>query len=219
MKIISRPFPIDKEIILDPGKTIMSKTDEKGIIEYANEYFMEISRYKEWELMGQPHSIIRHPDMPRVVFQLLWDRLHEGKNINPIVKNLAKDGSYYWVIADFETKYNDEGEIIAHYSRRKSVPHEIKPEIEKLYKSLVAIEKNGGMEASKAYFGGFLEDLGMSFDAYILSLIGLSKEELHAYMYAEIPSDGEILDTDQNLADDFIKKNVKKKGFIKKIFG
>ncbi len=62
---LTKPTPIEKEIKLDPSRMIMSKTDPKGIIEYANDYFMEISGYEEYELMGQPHNIIRHPDMPR----------------------------------------------------------------------------------------------------------------------------------------------------------
>ncbi|MEJ2469266.1 MAG: PAS domain S-box protein, partial [Campylobacterales bacterium] len=68
------PQPVDEEIKLDPKKYIVSKTDPKGIIEYGNDYFVEISGYKESELIGQPHNIIRHPDMPKVVFKLMWDR-------------------------------------------------------------------------------------------------------------------------------------------------
>ncbi len=108
MTSFKRPNPIDNEILLDEKKIIMSKTDERGIIEYANDYFMHICGYDVWELMGEPHNVIRHPDMPKVVFKLLWDRLHKGKNIHTLVKNLAKDGSYYWVITNFDTHYNEE---------------------------------------------------------------------------------------------------------------
>jgi len=216
MKLIKRPVPIEKEIPLDPFQTIMSKTDEKGIIEFANDYFMQISGYKEWELMGQPHNVIRHPDMPKIMFKILWDRLYEGKNIHAVVKNLAKDGSYYWVVTDFQTKYDNDGKIIAHYSRRKAVPDEVKEFFNNLYKKLVMIEETGGMEASGAYLNGLLEDAGMEYDEFILSLFKLNKKDFMAYMTAQI--DDNQLYGEVSTAEQAIKKT-KKKGFISRIFG
>jgi len=101
--------PIDEQIQLDSSKTSMSKTDPEGIIEYANEAFMNVCGFSKSELMGQPHSIVRHPDMPKVVFKLMWERLHKGKGIYAIVKNLTKDGRYYWVIAKISSKFDKEG--------------------------------------------------------------------------------------------------------------
>jgi PAS domain S-box-containing protein len=173
---------VNSKRTLNPEKTIMSKTNEKGIIEYANEYFMEISGYNEGELMGRAHNIIRHPDMPRVIFKLLWDRLKNGKNIHAIVKNLAKDGRYYWVITNFETKYDENGEIIAHYSRRKMAPTPAVLKIERLYHVLLEIEKHGdGMKASEKYFSGMLEDIGMDYDQWILSVLNTTPKELEKY--------------------------------------
>lgn len=172
---------IDKEINLDPSKTIMSKTDARGIIEYANDYFMEISGYEEYELMGQPHNIIRHPDMPQVIFKLLWERLNKGENIHAFVKNLTKDGRYYWVLTNFETKYNEEGEIISHYSRRKAAPKNTIYTVEKLYKTLRSIELNQGIHVAENYFNGLLEEKGMTYDAFILSILGVEENSLNAY--------------------------------------
>jgi len=216
MKLIIKPVPIEKEIPLDPFRTIMSKTDKKGIIEFANDYFMEISGYKEWELMGQPHNVIRHPDMPKIIFKMLWDRLYEGKNIHAVVKNLAKDGSYYWVVTDFQTKYNDDGDIIAYYSRRKAVPESVKNYFSDLYKKLKKIEESGGMEASGAYLKALLEDAGMSYDEFILDVFNLSEKELKAYMTAQI-SDSQ-LDSELITPEDAIQKTTKKKGFLSKLF-
>jgi len=78
---------------------ILSETDEKGIILYANELFCEIAGYKEEELLGQPHNIIRHPDMPRIAFKGLWDVIPTKGFWTGYVKNLRKDGGYYWVYA------------------------------------------------------------------------------------------------------------------------
>lgn len=78
---------------------ILSETDEKGIILYANDLFCEIAAYQEEELIGQPHNIVRHPDMPKVAFKGLWDDIRTKGFWNGIVKNLRKDGGYYWVYA------------------------------------------------------------------------------------------------------------------------
>jgi PAS domain S-box-containing protein len=172
---------IDKEINLDPSKTIMSKTDARGIIEYANDYFMEISGYEEYELMGQPHNIIRHPDMPQVVFKLLWDRLNRGENIHAFVKNLAKDGRYYWVLTNFETKYNEEGIIISRYSRRKAAPKNALYTIEKLYRTLRAIELKQGMKTAENYLNGLLEEKRMTYDTFILSVLGVDAAAMESY--------------------------------------
>ncbi len=220
MKIIKRPYPIDKEIPLDPYKTIMSKTDGKGIIEFANDYFMEISGYKEWELMGQPHNVIRHPDMPKVIFKILWERLEQGKNIHAVVKNLAKDGRYYWVITDFKTTYDEYGAPLAHYSRRKAIPENVKVFFEDLYQKLCKIEEAGGMEASRAYLSGLLEDAGLSYDEFILHLFDLSEKDLMSYLTAQI-NDKLLYGETQNTltAEDAIHKTKKKRGFLKKLFG
>lgn len=191
-----------KEIKLDPARTIMSKTDKKGIIEYANDYFMEISGYEEYELMGQPHNIIRHPDMPKVIFKELWARLNKGENINAFVKNQAKNGDYYWVLTSFETKYNEEGEIISHYARRKAAPGNAIYQVEKLYKTLVAIEKNQSVNVSERYFTGMLEEKNMNYDAFILSILGIDQKTLATYF-----SSGEKK-----------KASPKKRGLFKKMF-
>ncbi len=212
-----RPVPVNEEIKLDPYKTIMSKTDKKGIIEYANDYFMEISGYKEWELMGQPHNILRHPDMPKIVFKLLWDKLKYGEPMIAVVKNLAKDGRYYWVVADFISKTDNEGNVIAHYARRKAVPDEVKKEISEIYEVLLNIEKNRGMEASGAYLEGYLEDRGLTYEELIYQLFGLSKDQLHGYMTSEI-SDDSLQGGGEVSIENAIKKTAKKKGLFKKLF-
>jgi len=181
MKKFERPIPIDNEIKLDPSRIIMSKTDARGVIEFANDYFMSICGYKEHELMGRPHSVVRHPDMPRVIFKILWDRLKNGENIHALVKNLAKDGSYYWVLTSFETKYDGEGNIISHYSRRKAAPSEAIAHIEKLYRSLIDIEKTQGMEVAEKYLIGLFEEKKTTFDAFMLRILRVDIKTLTTY--------------------------------------
>ncbi|MTH14390.1 PAS domain-containing protein [Flavobacterium sp. LC2016-01] len=163
---------IDKEVTWDKTQVIMSKTNAFGIIEYANEVFVDVSGYEDYELMGQPHNIIRHPDMPKVIFKVLWENLKQGKNFHAIVKNLAKSGRYYWVITDFEIAKDENGVIVNYFGRRQSVPHEVVSlHIEPLYKKLLQIEVASGVEFSEKYLIGFLEEKKRSYVEYIKELI------------------------------------------------
>ena len=158
---MTRPTPKDEEIVLDPKRYIVSETDEKGRITFANDYFCEVSGYSKEELIGQPHNIIRHPDMPKVVFKLLWQTLKAGKNINAVVKNLAKDGRYYWIFTEFEIrKDTDTGAIIGYHASRKNISRHVIEVIDVLYKKLLEIEKKEGVEASERYLIAFLKEKG-----------------------------------------------------------
>ena len=90
---------LDEELPYPDGKLIVSRTDKQGIITHCNQSFVEMSGYTEEEIIGQPHHILRHPDMPRAAFKDLWDTLERGDKWHGYVKNLRKDGSYYWVYA------------------------------------------------------------------------------------------------------------------------
>lgn len=170
---MTRPKPIDNEIKLSSKRYIVSKTDAKGIILYGNDYFVEISGYKESELVGQPHSIVRHPDMPKIAFKLMWDRIKQGKNFMAVVKNLAKDGSYYWVVTDFEPKVDPiTNEIISHTAFRKAAPQKAIDAVTPLYATLLELEEEGGMEASEAYLRGYLEEHNTTYDELIDKIVG-----------------------------------------------
>ncbi len=170
---MEHPAPINHEIKLNTKRYIVSKTDAYGIIEYGNDYFVEISGYSEAELIGKPHSIVRHPDMPKVVFKMMWDRINRAQNIMAVVKNLAKDGSYYWVVTEFEPKVDPiTNEIISHTAFRKAAPQNVIDTMEPIYQKLIEIEKDGGMEASEKYLRGFLEENRVTYDEFINNLVG-----------------------------------------------
>lgn len=167
------PTPINEQIQLSTKKYIVSKTDAKGIIEYGNDYFVEISGYTESELIGKPHNIIRHPDMPRVVFKMMWDRINRGKNIMAVVKNMAKDGRYYWVVTEFEPKIDPiSNDIISHTAFRKAAPQRAIDTMEPIYQKLLEIEKEGGMEASEKYLRGFFEEKRTTYDEFMDGVVG-----------------------------------------------
>ncbi len=158
---MTKPTPKDEEIQLDPKRYIVSETDEKGKITFANDYFMEVSGYNQEELIGKNHNIVRHPDMPKVVFKLLWQTIKSGKNINAVVKNLAKDGRYYWIFTEFEIrKDTDTGAIIGYHASRKTISKHVIEIIAELYKELLEIEKKNSVDASEKYLVRFLKEKG-----------------------------------------------------------
>jgi len=168
-----KPIPVNEEIKLDKHKYIMSRTDTKGVIEFGNDYFFEISGYSPNELIGQPHSVIRHPDMPKVIFKIMWDRLKQGKNIFAVVKNLAKDGRYYWVTTKFEIKKHPvDNTIVGYMAYRQAASQKAVETMKKLYSELLEIEKSGGVEASEKYLIGYLESQRKTYDEFIDDVIG-----------------------------------------------
>ena len=203
---VVRPTPIDEEVQWDKSKTLMSRTDKFGNIEYANDDFIDVSGYEAYELMSQPHSIIRHPDMPKVVFKILWDNLKTRENFHAIIKNMSKSGKYYWVITNFEIKKDAEDKIIGFVSYRKALPKSIIEEsIEPLYKRLLKIEQVNGLEVSEKYFMGYLEDMGVSYYEFVANLLKTYKEEIESVISKEVSKEAE---------DD---KSAEKGGFLSKI--
>ena len=159
---------VSTEIKLSSIKPIVSRTDLSGRIKYANPYFVEVSGYSEKELLGSPHNIIRHPDMPKVIFKLMWQRLQKNQNILAVVKNRSKSGDYYWVTTLFEIKYNSYDKAPEGYlALRKAVPKGARKIMEPLYKELLVQESRGGMEASEAYLVDMLREKNMTYDEFM----------------------------------------------------
>jgi aerotaxis receptor len=92
-------YATDEEVLFPQGRLIVSRTDLRGLITHANDAFVEMSAYLREELIGTPHHILRHPDMPKLAFKGLWDTVAAGQKWHGYVKNLRKDGAYYWVYA------------------------------------------------------------------------------------------------------------------------
>jgi len=169
-KTITRPIPTNTQLKVDSKKMIVSKTDVKGRIIYGNDYFCELTGYKESELISSPHNIIRHPDMPKAIFHLMWEYLKSGRTITAVVKNMSKNGDYYWVTTDFEIKRDKFGNIQNYIAFRQAAAPHVVTAMEKIYSKLLEIEKNHNMEASIAYLTAFLEEKHMNYDQFILEL-------------------------------------------------
>jgi PAS domain S-box-containing protein len=164
---VERRFP-DDEIIV-------SKTDTKGRLTYVNDIFLTVSGYSEAEVIGQPHSLIRHPEMPRAIFKLLWDTISAGREIFAYVNNRAKNGDYYWVLAHVTPNFSASGDIIGFHSNRRSPRDEALAQIKPLYQTLLDTERRSGdrklgLEASYRQLTDILAREGKSYGEFIFGL-------------------------------------------------
>ncbi len=165
---------LDIERKLPDNSYIVSKTDLKGRITYANRIFMDMAKYTEKELLGVQHNIIRHPDMPRGAFKLVWDTLSGGNEVFAYVKNLAKDGQYYWVFANITPDHDPSGHITGYLSVRRKPRPEAIAAIEPVYQKMLDIEKQhharDQMDYSINYLVDTLNSMGVSYEEFILGI-------------------------------------------------
>ncbi len=159
MSLAATITPTTEEKKLDADSFVVSRTDTTGKIRYANRTFMEISGYPERELLGRPHNIIRHPDMPRGMFHLLWREISAGREFFMFIKNLCKDGAFYWVFANISPDFADDGRTITgYYSVRRAPPQNAIRTIEPLYAEMRRIEENHDRRQGASQSAAFLED-------------------------------------------------------------
>lgn len=149
---------------------IVSKTDLKGKITYCNKIFMDMAEYSEAELLGKPHNLIRHPDMPKAVFKLLWNNIENKEEVFAYVINKTKNNNDYWVFANITTSLDERGNKIGYYSvRRKPNPKALEVIIP-LYKKMKEAERDGGVEASTKVLLDVLNEKGMVYNELMISL-------------------------------------------------
>lgn len=170
-----RIVPTGVERFFDEHELIVSKTDTRGHITYANTTFLNIAGYTEDELIGAPHSILRHPDMPRAVFKLMWSLLPEGQEVFAYVVNMTKHGDHYWVFAHVTPTWNEAGEIIGYHSNRRVPRREAVDAVKPIYQSLCAIEaehsdRKAGLAASMEAMQALLRKEGLSYDEFVFTL-------------------------------------------------
>ena len=166
--------PTSREVALGDDDVIISKTDLKGRITYANRTFMRISGYSEPQLHGVQHNIVRHPDMPRGAFRLLWNTLQQGNEFFAFVKNLTADGAYYWVFANVTLDYDLGGRPLGYFSVRRKPSLQAIREIETVYRGMLEVERGAGTanapDASVAHLQEILGQRGVSYDEFIIGL-------------------------------------------------
>lgn len=153
---------------------IVSKTSAKGIITYGNPIFIEFSRYTAEELLGSQHNIIRHPDMPRAAFKLAWATIESGKEFFGYVKNMAKDGSFYWVFTHITPDFDSRRQITGYTSVRRCPKPGAIGKIEPVYRQMLAAEQAAGsrdaIAAGTKVLVDLLQQTGMDYEELVFSL-------------------------------------------------
>ncbi len=154
---------------------MVTKTDLKGRITYANKVFCDIVGVPESRVLGAPHSFLRHPDMPRCVFKLLWDRISAGEEVFAYVVNMASNGDHYWVFAHVTPTFDEHGQITGYHSNRRLPDRAIVGKISSLYQTLKSLEdgapdRGTGLRASTDKLTEILDEQGMGYDEFIFSL-------------------------------------------------
>ena len=154
---------------------VVSKTNMRGIITYANDVFLRLASYREEDVYGKPHNIIRHPDMPRCAFKLVWDRIKSGNEVFAYVVNRAKDGDHYWVYAHVTPSFDNSGNIIGYHSNRRCPKRQAVASIIPLYKQLCEVEARAstpkeGMETATSVLLNLLKEKKTSYDEFVFSL-------------------------------------------------
>jgi PAS domain S-box-containing protein len=164
------------EIPFSPDDIIVSKTDTKGNLSYVNQTFCVISGYKEIDLLGKPHSIIRHDNMPRCIFKLIWEKIQTGREVFGYVVNRTIDGDYYWVLAHVTPSFDENHKIVGYHSNRRAPEHHIVSHIIcPLYAELLDIEnsfanRKDGLTTSYAHLMKRIAEKDLDYDEFILTL-------------------------------------------------
>ncbi len=165
-----------QERTFDDDDLIVSKTDLKGHITYCNPLFLSLADYTEKEMLRQPHSIIRHPEMPRSIFKRLWETVQSGKEIFAYVVNRSRNGDHYWVNAHVTPSFDASGQIVGYHSNRRKPDRSILEEkVMPLYAKILAEEqKHGdrkkGMQAGYDLLQSMLRDHGVDYDEFVATL-------------------------------------------------
>ena len=164
-----------KEQFFGDDEIIVSKTDTNGRITYINDIFLSVSGFKESEVLGQPHSMIRHPEMPRAVFKLLWDYITSGREIFAYVMNICKNGDHYWVFAHVTPTIGSKGEIIGFHSNRRTPERKSLSVVQDVYAALLKEERRHkdprkGLEESYAVLSKVLGEARQPYEEFIWSV-------------------------------------------------
>ena len=170
-----RPHLTGRERTFGEEEIIVSKTDLKGKITYANEVFCRVAMFSETELLGKPHNLIRHPDMPRCVFKVLWDTIQAGQEIFAYVVNRARNGDHYWVLAHVTPTFDNQNRIIGYHSNRRCPDRRAIAKAKDLYQILLGIERGcsnpkQAIEISLNRFVKFLEENKTTYEELVFAL-------------------------------------------------
>lgn len=175
--MFTKPLPINREIRVDPSYKFNCKFSSDKTIEFMSHIMCDIMGYEEYDIIGKSIYSLLHPEMPKVLFDILEERLLTNKPMRIITKLITKDGRFFWLLMDMFSKTTREGTVISSHSISMSAPQYAVFKIQSLYEILSKIEaKTGNTKASKRYLIGYLEDRAISYDQYVTGLLQSQKD-------------------------------------------
>jgi PAS domain S-box-containing protein len=178
--------PDYRELAIDPDKSIVFKFSSDLKLEFVNDYFTEFTGYEIHDVVGTTVEEMGRPDMPKLISEMIHNHVNNKKNINLILRNITKNGQFYWFMTDFKFDIDKQGQLRSFIYYRKAPPKAGIPTLEKLYKKLVDIENHASIAIAKKYLDGLLEEKNMSFAEYTASLA--TEESFNSIINQSIPT-------------------------------
>ena len=167
---MSKPRKVKQEIKCATQQVIVSRTDTEGNIVYCNPTFLEVNGFKSTQVIHQTHSIIRHPDMPKSIFRIIWSIIEQGLPIQALLKNKTNDGKYYWTLVNWKVQKDKNNKIISYVAYGKQAPNAAIKSISPLYQALLIIEEEHDIDCALEYLHAYLEEEGLSYSQYMEKL-------------------------------------------------
>ncbi|CAA6801079.1 MAG: Methyl-accepting chemotaxis protein [uncultured Sulfurovum sp.] len=161
---------VKHEIKCATQQVLVSRTDTEGNIVYCNPTFLEVNDFKSSEIIRQPHSIVRHPDMPQTIFRVIWSIIEQGMPIQAVIKNQTNTGEYYWTLMTIKPQKDRDNKIISYVSYGKQAPDKVIEEIEALYRVLSEIEHDIDISAALGFLESHLQEKDMTYAQYMKHL-------------------------------------------------
>ncbi len=161
---------IKNEIKCARQQIIVSRTDIKGNIVYCNATFLEVNSFKTSEVIKQPHSLVRHPDMPKTIFHIIWSIIEQGLPIQAVIKNQTNNGEYYWSLMTIKPQKDRDNNVISYVAYGKQAPNAVIHTMESLYQILSKIENEVNIDAARQYLESYLREKKMTYAQYMKHL-------------------------------------------------
>ena len=167
---MSRLKKVKNEIKCATQQVIVSRTNTQGDIVYCNSTFLDVNGFKSSEVINRPHSIVRHPDMPKSIFKIIWSIISQGLPIQAVIKNKTNDGYYYWTLMTIKPQRDRDNKIISYVAYGKQAPNIVIKKIEPLYRVMKEIEERDDIDAALEYLESYLKEKNMTYAQYIKHL-------------------------------------------------
>ncbi len=164
---MSRFKKVNHEIKCATQQVLVTRTNTKGEIVYCNRTFLEVNGFKSPEVIHKPHSIVRHPDMPKSIFKIIWLIIAQGFPIQAVIKNKTNDGHYYWTLITIKPQKDRDNNIISYVAHGKQAPPSVIKKMKPLYKMMKEIEESVDIDAGVDYLESYLKEQKMTYAQYI----------------------------------------------------